>query len=65
MNTPLYQRPELTPPPSLSPVCLGVCCEKHAKCQRYHDVEFSTSSVVRIGTCGEKRGLFVPIRGAA
>jgi hypothetical protein len=59
----LLQHPEL---PSrgntVAPTCLGVCCERHAQCLRYHAVEFEPMTTVRIGTCGEKRGLFVPLK---
>lgn len=65
MSALLYQRPELTPSNVVAPTCLGVCCERHADCLRYHAVEFEPMTTVRIGTCGEKRGLFVPIKEVA
>lgn len=64
MNAPLYQRPELAPGPTVDVVCLGVMCEKHASCLRYHAVEFSLSNVVRMGFCNPQRTLFIPIRSA-
>lgn len=48
------------------PVCLGVCCELHHKCQRYEAVNGATYQP-RIGTCsedGKDRPLFVALEAA-
>jgi len=45
--------------------CLGVCCELHSVCKRYHSVEFSDPQALRIGHCPKDahgcRTLFVPM----
>ncbi len=45
------------------PACLGVACERHAECQRYHDVE-RLGSWQSLGNCfdhGPGHPLFVPV----
>lgn len=45
--------------------CLGVCCNVHGMCARYHAVEFSDPHSLRIGHCPKDehgcRTLFVPM----
>lgn len=45
----------------ITPVCVGVCCEQHAICARYHAVMFSEARTLRIETCGPDRALFMPM----
>ena len=45
-----------------NPVCFGVMCGIHGECQRYKDVDGAGELVKRIGTCGLKRELFIPIK---
>lgn len=47
-----------------TPVCFGVGCEKHHLCQRYEDVNGSSSHGQQIGFCEDEHGerlLFVPL----
>lgn len=46
---------------TITPVCLGVICEVHSDCLRYHAVDFADPRSLRIGTCGHARSLFVPL----
>ena len=47
----------------MTPLCFGVCCERHGQCARYLAVE-GAGSEPRIGTCGPARPLFIPIQPA-
>ena len=56
----------ITPITDKTPACFGVCCERHAQCQRYHAIDNAPVSQLRIGyrepdERGE-RSLFVPIK---
>ena len=46
-----------------TPGCFGVCCSKHARCERYASVEFATADNT-IATCDDGKGgrpLFVDL----
>jgi hypothetical protein len=45
----------------VTPVCFGVCCDKHASCVRYAAVDFADAYTLRIATCGERHTMYVPI----
>lgn len=40
----------------MSPVCLGILCDRRGHCLRYAAVETANASVARLDFCGKPRG---------